>query len=173
MMVTIRASACAAAACLVLAGCCSNVTTDPRDGGLAGGVCGTATGSYDRRIAVLEGRASSLLAANAGLEARLSRSRREADGLGREIAQRRKKLQGMQDDLAELKRLSGEKTSLRAEISALMAEAAARERRIMAIEQGMRSAANERMRDDARRQAEGVPIDDLMQRIRDLRADAK
>lgn len=158
---------------VVLSGCCSNVTTDPREGGLAGGVCGTTTGAYDRRVAALETRADSLQAANAGLQARLASSNREAGSLARAIAAKRQQLAAIRSDLDKLQRMAGEKAALRAEIAALKTEAGAREARIMAIEKGVRSAANERIREDALRQAEGVPVNDLLKRIRDIRAEAQ
>ncbi|MGJ3264577.1 MAG: hypothetical protein ACFE0R_15220 [Salinarimonas sp.] len=36
---------------VVLAGCCTTASTDPREGGLVGGVCGQATGAYSDRLA--------------------------------------------------------------------------------------------------------------------------
>ncbi|SMC76002.1 hypothetical protein [Rhizobium sp. RU36D] len=158
---------------LILSGCCSNVTTDPREGGLAGGVCGTTTGAYDRRLAALGARAGSLQSANAGLQARLASTNREATSLAQEITAKRRQLAAVQSELDKLQRLASEKETLRAEITGLKAEARAREARIMQIEKGMRSAANDRIREDARRQAEGVPVDDLLKRIRDIRAEAQ
>ncbi|WP_029029899.1 hypothetical protein [Salinarimonas rosea] len=35
----------------ILAGCCTTASTDPREGGLVGGVCGQATGAYSDRLA--------------------------------------------------------------------------------------------------------------------------
>ncbi|QVL50254.1 MAG: DUF4201 domain-containing protein [Thiocapsa sp.] len=40
----------------LLVGCCTNVTQDPSQGGLAGGVCGLTTGAYDQRIDEREAR---------------------------------------------------------------------------------------------------------------------
>lgn len=167
---TARNLATMAASLVLLAGCCTNVTTDPRKGGLAGGVCGQTTGAYDLRIATLQSRANQLDAANSQLSSRLSANRSKAANLYKTTSRKRAQLAQAKRDLNELRTLAARKNQAGREVEQLMADARSRERNIMAFEQGMKTARNERIRDQAYRNAKQVPVEDLLRRIRRLRA---
>jgi chromosome segregation ATPase len=80
------------AAATILAGCCSNVSTDPRQGGYVGGVCGKATGAYEGRLVARRAELASLDAASAALQARLGSEQREVSSLEQRLAASRRKL---------------------------------------------------------------------------------
>lgn len=147
---------------LFLAGCCSGVTTDPRGGGLAGGVCGQMTGAYDARLQSREAELAGLADARGGLEARLNTERSRASGLGTSIASLRRQLDGERRSLHLLEtRVRAEQAARdtgRAEHAALQAELADLDRelaglidsadqqasRLDALQTGRATAANER-----------------------------
>ncbi|AYD03889.1 hypothetical protein [Neorhizobium sp. NCHU2750] len=154
----------------LLAGCCTGVTTDPREGGLAGGICGTTTGAYDQRVASLTARANTLDTANARLSASLRDSDRQLSRLDREIAAKRTELAKVRADLQRLAELAGQRQRLRAEIAASLAKASDRERLVMAIENGIRTAENETRRQEAARELQEIPVGDLIQQVKNIRA---
>lgn len=82
-----------------LSACCSNVTTDPRSGGLAGGVCGTQTGAYQQRLDQRKARltqlnqiGSSLSVRNQAASSQLVYLSERSKELGRRLGQRDKDL---------------------------------------------------------------------------------
>lgn len=79
-------------AATMLAGCCSNVSTDPRQGGYVGGVCGKATGAYEGRLVARRTELASLDAASAALQARLGSEQSELSGLEQRLTASRRKL---------------------------------------------------------------------------------
>lgn len=155
---------------LVVTGCCSNITTDPRQGGLQGGICGTATGSYDRRIAALEAQRDSLSSANARLSASLKNNNRQVAKLDGEIRRKRAQLSKLKSGLKSLLDLKKQDAALRKEIRVVLAETEQRERAVIAMEEGVRRAQNNQVREEAVRRAEGIGIDDLLKKFEDLRA---
>lgn len=141
----------------LLAGCCSGVTTDPRQGGLAGGVCGEVTGSYERRLQSRESELAGLAVARRGLEARLNAERGKAGRLERSIAEARRSEADdrvLDEDIgrerAARDRSRAEKAALEAEIAALdrelaelVADSDRQSRQLAAIQSGRATAANE------------------------------
>lgn len=149
-------------ALLALTGCCSNVSTDPREGGLAGGVCGKTTGAYDRRLQARESELASLSAAQNSLQSRLSSNRRRASELDISVAARR---QGhyaderaldekISDERAAIDRAKAEKSSIDSEIAeldhelaGLISEADRKAKQLAAIQEGRMAAANKQQVD--------------------------
>ena len=68
----------AVCAILGLAGCCTGASTDPRSGGLRGGVCGQSTGAYEQRIKTRESTLASLQELETALDDRISEARQTA-----------------------------------------------------------------------------------------------
>jgi chromosome segregation ATPase len=86
----------------LLNGCCSNTTTDPTQGGLLGGVCGTTTGSYDRRIeeretrlAQIRGERAEAEATNVQLQRQAAQARRDVTSMQRRVNNARRDIQRM------------------------------------------------------------------------------
>ena len=94
---------------------CSSVSNDPREGGLAGGVNGIVTGSYERRIAEREQAVAELDDANAALAARLDSSKSALRDVNARLDRTSQSLQRMRSDLV---RLDGEIRSARAAVYA-------------------------------------------------------
>lgn len=63
---------------LTLGACCTNVSTDPRQGGFAGGACGQMTGAYDARLSERERTLASLGDVERALQRRVATSRADA-----------------------------------------------------------------------------------------------
>ncbi len=82
---------------LVVTGCCTNVSRDPREGGLLGGVCGTTTGTYQARIDERE-------ATVASLSAERTREEQRQASLQAEERAMRGKVNAMQRELSDLQR---------------------------------------------------------------------
>jgi peptidoglycan hydrolase CwlO-like protein len=89
----VAAICCAASA--VVAGC-SDVSTDPRAGALAGGVNALATGAYDRRLAEREATLRGLDQAENALAGRLASTNERLQSVEREIAKRKTALAKLQ-----------------------------------------------------------------------------
>ena len=172
-------------ATILLSGCCSNVTTDPRAGGLAGGVCGNVTGVYDQRVAGLEAEAGAFDDANARLRGRLGQQRAVARSLSAELSDRRARLASLdrtlkrkqaatgrsQADRRDLAALRRERAALTGEIAGLVRAAGERERPVMAMERGMRGARDERTRQRLAREKDRASDADLITEMRRLRQD--
>lgn len=84
-------------------GACEGVSTDPRQGGFAGGLCGLSSGAYQRRLDARQRELNSLDAINRRLEARAASGQREAAGLAARIAQQKRQLAAAEADLAQLR----------------------------------------------------------------------
>lgn len=150
----------------ILVGCCTGVTTDPREGGLAGGVCGEATGAYSARLQSRQSQLASLSTAQRGLQARLGNQRNRAAELGRSVASARQDLDSEHRSQrlleAQIGREREASAAARAEKAAIQAEIAALDRQFAdliadsnrqanqlgAIQEGRASAANERQLQD-------------------------
>ncbi|MEN3794670.1 hypothetical protein [Fulvimarina sp. MAC3] len=163
---------------LLLSGCCSNVTTDPRAGGLAGGVCGNVTGAYDQRVAMLQAKAGDLDTANARLQGRLTSQRQVAGSLAAELSAKRRRLAALERKLAskraalargqadarELAALKRERNALVAEVTDLKTRSGRTERPVLAMERGMREAAEDRTRRELAGGAAPVPVERVTSR---------
>lgn len=152
-------------AALFLSGCCSGVSTDPREGGLAGGVCGKATHAYDQRLRHRQQQLASLSEAQRDLQARLGSDRRRAAALGTSVAAKKRRQDDQQrlavqlDEqiAAEKAAIDGaraEKAAIEAEIIALdrklailIADADRQSRMLAAIQEGRVTAANKQQVD--------------------------
>ncbi|GGF75298.1 hypothetical protein GCM10007301_38980 [Azorhizobium oxalatiphilum] len=87
----------------MLMGFCEGVSSDPRQGGLMGGVCGNATGSYKKRTQDREQALDALEQANRKLNSRLTAGQAEADTLNTRITAVRTRLQRTDTELNQLK----------------------------------------------------------------------
>ncbi|RFC64278.1 hypothetical protein DYI37_08035 [Fulvimarina endophytica] len=139
---------------LLLSGCCSGVTSDPREGGLAGGVCGQATGAYGQRIddrtallASLDGSRRALEGDLSGLDAKADALLSALRGERRSLERQRRDLAGLSRDLAAMTAASPRRAALVEEIGALdrqvadaLAANAGRERSARALRSGASSA---------------------------------
>ena len=112
----------------MLAACCTGVTTDPRRGGLAGGVCGATTGAYEERLAVRRAELASLDDAHARLSRHLASNRSEADDLSRRIENARHRAEARAASAAamdtEIEQLRERRAVSQAELATLEAESA-------------------------------------------------
>ncbi len=110
-------------------GACEGVSSDPRQGGFAGGVCGLSTGAYQRRLDARQRELDGLDAINRRLESRAASGQREAAGLTARIAQQKRQLAAAQAELAQLRvevtALQQLGTTHRAELEAARREVAA------------------------------------------------
>lgn len=141
-------SACAACAVALLAGC-ADVTTDPKAGGLAGGINGLVTGAYDQRIADRQASLDRLNDAEAALVARAGSAEGKLRAVDKQIAQRKSAIERLRADIAEIDR-SIEKA-----------------RRLRAISGGMEASARAA---NARREQDLAPLlaqRDLLKRMTD------
>ncbi|MFM9846550.1 MAG: hypothetical protein ACKVP3_05260 [Hyphomicrobiaceae bacterium] len=93
----------ASCAFLALAGC-ANVSTDPRAGGLAGGINGIVTGAYEQRIEDRRSELSDLERAEDRMRGRVAGAKTELADLERRLAQRRSTLQKMRAEIATIGR---------------------------------------------------------------------
>lgn len=109
-----------------LSACCNGVDTDPRRGGLAGGVCGTTTGAYEGRLQTRRDELASLDDARSRLERHLASTRATADDLGRDVAAATRRAEARRASVAateaEIARLRARKSVSEAELAALEAE---------------------------------------------------
>ena len=85
----------------VLTGC-AGATTDPRAGGLAGGINALATGAYDKRLAEREAALRDLDAAETALAGRAAASTDRLKTIEKEIAGRKVAIKRLKADLAEI-----------------------------------------------------------------------
>lgn len=110
----------------LLAACCTGVTTDPRRGGLAGGVCGTTTGAYEHRLATRREELAGLEAADVGLRARLAATQAEASDLQGRIAMAARRADARQAAVtaadADIERLRARRSTSSAELARIEAE---------------------------------------------------
>lgn len=142
-------------ACLLLAAgilqaCCSGVPTDPREGGFAGGVCGTATSAYEQRLAERRETLDDYKALEASLDEAISISLQEAEDRQLQIAALTKELAEFREKFSRYRALDSRKMSLLEEVERHIAEAArweeqAREEKAKRLEQ---DDANSREADD-------------------------
>lgn len=88
-----------------LGACCTTASTDPRQGGLVGGVCGQATGAYADRLARLENEAAGLDAIERRLSREAERERAVAAREERDLADIRRRITNAQTALAEIERI--------------------------------------------------------------------
>lgn len=118
----------------ILAGCCTGVTTDPRRGGLAGGVCGATTGAYDQRLVDRQNELASLDDSRRRLERSLATSGGEARDLERRVGEARVRAEDRASRVraldADIARLEASKQLSRAEHDALQAEIAQLDREV-------------------------------------------
>lgn len=84
-------------------GACEGVSSDPRQGGLAGGLCGLSSGAYQRRLDARQRELNSLDAINRRLESRAGNGQREAAGLAARIVQQKRQLAAAEAELAQLR----------------------------------------------------------------------
>ncbi len=108
----------------VLSGCCTGVSTDPREGGFAGGVCGGMTGAYDQRIFEREKKLSDLDAIGDSLNASIAENEALVVSLDDEIVRTSANLSSLRENIDELQRLYHESDVLRVEIGVLKKEQA-------------------------------------------------
>lgn len=171
---------------LVLAGCCSGVATDPRQGGYVGGVCGKATGAYEARLVARRSELARLDAAGAALEARLGAERREAAGLEARLRSSRETLAADRRQLdalaAEIDReaaagrldrqrldaLKAEFAGLDRQLAGLLSRAAETARIARALREGVAVAQTERQLDAAAAELsrDGAAASDRLQAFR-------
>ncbi|MET0568316.1 MAG: hypothetical protein ABWZ74_04485 [Hyphomicrobiaceae bacterium] len=90
-------------AVLALAGC-ANASTDPRTGGLAGGINGIVTGAYEQRIEDRKTELSDLERAEDRMRGRVAGAKTELAELERRLGQRRIALQKMRSEIASIGR---------------------------------------------------------------------
>lgn len=111
---------------LPLGACCTNASTDPRQGGLAGGTCGMATGAYDARIAARTQQLAAIGAADAKLRASLASSAAEATRLDRQVDTASRAAEARQRELAgidaQIRRLEASNAVSRAELAQIERE---------------------------------------------------
>jgi chromosome segregation ATPase len=88
---------------VALAGC-ANVSTDPRTGGLAGGINGIVTGAYEQRIEDRKTELSDLERAEDRMRGRVAVAKTELAELERRLGQRRTALQKMRGEIAGIGR---------------------------------------------------------------------
>lgn len=175
-----------AAAAILVSGCCSGVTTDPRRGGLQGGVCGQVTGAYEARLDERRARLLGIEGATQRLENSLSGNRDEAAGLERRIAARRKATDADQREVAnvrseietvrrqnalsraERRAVEAEIAELDGELAGLVTEASRRAQAARAVQGGYANAEQRR-----RLETESADVDRRLQlreaRLRALR----
>lgn len=164
---------------IVLAGCCTNVSTDPHRGGLAGGACGLSSGAYAGRLAQRRDTLASLDSDRQSLERDLAHAQSTADALAARIAETSRRAAARRAALdaenAEIARLRARKTGDEAELAALEAEnrqlgvelathmqrARDTELAAQALRGGALAAASQRSLDeaDARNRSDGEDID--------------
>lgn len=111
---------------LPLGACCTNASTDPRQGGLAGGTCGMATGAYDARIAARTQQLAAIGAADAKLRASLASSTAQATRLDRQVDTASRAAEARQRELAgidaQIRRLEASNAVSRAELAQIERE---------------------------------------------------
>jgi chromosome segregation ATPase len=90
----------------LLGGCCSTVSTNPREGGLMGGICGHTTGSYDNRIREREERLSAERDANQKLKEETADLDRKKLRLEREEKDTQEKIESLNQKILELEKYS-------------------------------------------------------------------
>jgi len=90
-------------ALLALEGC-ANVSTDPRTGGLAGGINGIVAGAYEQRIEDRKSELSDLERAEGRMRGRVAGAKTELAELERRLGQRRTALQKMRSEIAGVAR---------------------------------------------------------------------
>lgn len=178
-----------AALLFLLTGCCSGVATDPRAGGLAGGVCGEATGAYRLRVAEREAVLQGFDRANAALSDDLGTTNREARSIGDRIAAQRKRIASDRTALAALDadiaaaeasgrigsarkaELLGELDTLDSDYAELLRRSGERERTARALRQGVADAREARDldieigSDDRRRENRREALDALRRKL--------
>ena len=93
----------ACCAALALVGC-ANASTDPRSGGLAGGINGIVTGAYEQRIEDRKTELSDLERAEDRMRGRVAGAKTELAELERRLGQRRIALQKMRSEIAGIGR---------------------------------------------------------------------
>jgi septal ring factor EnvC (AmiA/AmiB activator) len=86
---------------LVVAGC-ATASTDPHTGGLAGGIAGITTGSYEKRLDERQAAIDDLDQAGAALNGRIGAANDRIRDLERRLASRTNNLQRMRAELAEI-----------------------------------------------------------------------
>jgi chromosome segregation ATPase len=124
-----RQRAAAGILALALAGC-ANASTDPRSGGLAGGISGLATGAYEQRLADRRDQLDDMDRAEAALAGRVGNAESRLRDVDRRIAERRGALQKLRAELAAIDRdIAEADRSIRAKMTALAATEAANERK--------------------------------------------
>lgn len=102
---------------------CSNVSTDPRTGGLAGGINGIVTGAYEQRIEDRKTELSDLERAEDRMRGRVAGAKTELAELERRLAQRRTALQKMRSEIAEIgRRISTARADAESKRAALAAQ---------------------------------------------------
>jgi chromosome segregation ATPase len=112
-------------AVLVLAGC-ANASTDPRTGGLAGGINGIVTGAYEQRIEDRKTELSDLERAEDRMRGRVAGAKAELGDLERRLAQRRTAVQKMRGEIADLgRRISAARADAEGRRTALAAQQSA------------------------------------------------
>ena len=112
----------ACCAALLLAGC-ANVSTDPRTGGLAGGINGIVTGAYEQRVEDRKTELSDLERAEDRMRGRVAGAKTELADLERRLAQRRTTLQKMRGEIAEVgRRISAARVEAESKRAALAAQ---------------------------------------------------
>lgn len=112
----------ACCAVMALAGC-ANVSTDPRTGGLAGGVNGIVTGAYEQRIEDRKTELSDLERAEDRMRGRVAGAKTELAELERRLGQRRTALQKMRGEIAGIgRRISDARADAETKRAALAAQ---------------------------------------------------
>lgn len=170
----------------MLAGCCSNVSTDPRQGGYVGGVCGKATGAYEGRLVARRSELARLDAASAALQSRLGSEQRALTGLDERLGANRRKLaenrrqvdlltamiereaEAGRIDQQRLEALRGELASLDRDLADLLSRTAETEKVARALHEGVAVAQTDRQLDAATAEVtrEGAAASDRLQAFR-------
>lgn len=167
----------------LMAGCCSNVSTDPRQGGYVGGVCGKTTGAYEGRLVARRSELASLDAASAALQARLGSEQREVSSLEQRLAASHRKLadnrrqvdrlaamiereaEAGRIDQQRLEALKAELAGLDSDLAGLMSRTAETEKVARALREGVAVAQTARQIDAATAEVtrEGATVSDRLQ----------
>lgn len=165
---------------------CAGVTTDPRAGGLVGGLCGLSGGTYQQRIDRKVDELESLDAARKDLERRLAKQRAAAASLSQQIAktkklaeQRAAALAATRKTLAALEARKGaaaaELAQLESEVAQLSQQVASHMERVRrtelaarAMRDGALAASDQRalQQADATNRADGAALDTQVADIR-------
>jgi chromosome segregation ATPase len=113
-------------------GCCSNVTQDPTQGGLMGGVCGLSTGAYDQRIADREARLAAVKGEHTAAVDENARLTVQSDKNSSEIKSMRKDVGRMQTAIAGAKANTAAKQQQKADLQRRLAALEAELRQLQA-----------------------------------------